>query len=645
MQQHATKAGADAMLTAYLQNYLDYRIVTCSATLNTTVPPMVSGELAVMFCPETLKVDESNFVEIIQSRTVRGKIYPGTYLVPLDQLRTKKNLSFAGFFKGGARPINTPIGSDPYKSIFGKLVVGVYSDCLIAEVATTPSGTSAPSTSSSTGSTLYLGPVCKFSIHADLRFIFSAPGQVPPEGQVYAVQQPIAFSGLTERTDPPGIGDYNSSLCQGPTPVSLIDLQNSADTQTSGESAIYPEMLVLRGPTSEDDTSATFLSTTVREIAENVVEGVSEFFPPGIKQLVSFGGRTIIGVISRIVNTQDGMLAKTKVMQQSNNISPNSDVSYSEDEVSLTPGTSTFTPGQHPYNGIPLGFGPQLLTNLFGDAAPGTPAYAQYQLIVWCLVRGIYPFFMTSLSTLPLRWSVNSTQEVFLRNIGGTPQLIPTIVTPGSVAGDDYAGLPMIIQEQIVPLGPWNTKYQALSSPSTPMLRISGLETATFKSQALWEVPTIDFIDFVSSISDGNYNADGLLYTCANLDNIDMARQRLSAYFGVEPVTSGSTLSFSVKFSYCLRTVRVSPDDWSIFSVRSPRSSDNGCLTANISFPFGASSELAFYPQVVAVLGESISRAAVADAYGVYPIRPFEHLLDTGYSQLYDISIQGAPLP
>lgn len=643
-QQHATTVGADAMLTTYLQNYLDYSVASCEVKLDTTTPEMVSGVLAVMFCPETLIVNASNFVQIIESRTVAGRIYPGTYLVPLDKLRTRKNMTFPGFFKGGARPINSPVGSDPYKSIVGKVVVGVFTSCLVAEIATSVPN-QASTSSSTSGSTVYVGPLAKLSMHADLRFIFSAPGQIPPEGQVYSVQMPIQFSGRTTRVDPPGMGDFNVDLLTGPTPVALAQLENSTEPYTSGPIGVYPEFMTLPGRTSDDDTTSVFLSTTVREIAEVAIEGVSEFFPPGIKQLISFGGRTLLGVMSRIVGNQDTMLAKTKNMQLSNNIVNNDDVSTTA-EPSLTPATSLFTPGASSYNGIPLGRAPQLFINACAAAPVGSVAHTFATLTIWCLVRGIYPFFMTSYyNSGYVDWAINSTQEVFLKNNGGTPQLIPTIVSSGTLESDEYAGLPLIVQSQMLGIGPWCTKYVGGRSPQVPIMRIGGYELASplgRKALALWPVPVLDF----SERADVDGLSDSVLYGANMLPTIDEARQRISAFFGVEPVTIASppSLSFSIRLSYALFLVRYGVDDHSIFTARSPRSSDNGLVVINITMPFGQLVDLDFYSGMAVSCVEMVSRSGTMDAYGTYPIRPFEHLLDTGYDHLYSVAFEQAPL-
>lgn len=650
MQQHATADGADPMLVAYIENYLDYRLAACSVKLDSIVPPLVSGTVAVMFCPESLRVDASNFVRIIESRTAGGKLYPGTYLVPLDKLRRVKNMNLQGFIKGGARPINAPLGSDADKTVVGKLVIGIFSETLTSEVATTPSNSASSSNDQGiSNSTLYVGPICKFSMHADVRFIFSAPGQIPPEGAVYSLQQPLQFTAPLVRYDPVGPGDYAANLLIGPTPADLTDLQNSSIPLGPGSplgQVIVPELLTMVGSSSLDDTTALFTATTAREISETIVTGVAEFFPPGIKQLITWGGRTMLGVIDRIVNSQYGMLAKTTTMQQSNRINNSRDFYDGDEDIAgLTPANSIFQPGQYPFSGIPFGYVPQGVFDMFVNAPAGSVANSIAQCITNCFVRGIYPFFMTANYGNPdATYCVQSIQELFVRNINGTPSLISTYLQPSTTPDDEYAGLPLSIHESIAKIGPWNTSYPTTGPPRQPMLILSGLETASplQKGQAIWEVPVIDFIDYKAF---SQLDGEKLLYTWQSTLTIPQVRQKISDFFGVEPVTSGTDLIFSVKMSYALRLVKINlVDDWSVFQPRSPRSNDNGCVILSFTVPTGILNEIDFYSAIVVKAVETITRSATLDSSGVFPIRPFEWQLDTGYHHVYDVSIQGGPL-
>lgn len=196
-----------------------------------------------------------------------------------------------------------------------------------------------------------------------------------------------------------------------------------------------------------------FTSTTVKTIANLAVEGVAEFFPPGVRQLVAWGGRTMVGVIDRLVNTQDGMLAKEQNMTADNQISISTGAWPGSPNLglALTPTQTHFTPGRNTFNGIPLSPAVQLIANHLGAAENGSVHRNIFNMLTWCLSLGIYPFFATAtapaaatIAALPFENQDNL--EIFLRSVGGLASWIPTILTPAAGATDDYyAGIPLFM--------------------------------------------------------------------------------------------------------------------------------------------------------------------------------------------------------
>jgi hypothetical protein len=228
MQQHyanSTQTGqTPGMLMTFIENYLSYRFNKFDMRLDSELSQFVEGQVAILFCPESMSVDSSNFVSIIQRRRADKKVYPGTFIVPLSKLRDAKRMTFNGEFKKGGRPIGGTL-ADPSagKSVVGKVVIGMFTDAYTGEATGIPtssssdgSGATAPITSQGT---MYVGPIATLSMHVDMTFIYAAPGQLLPQGRITAVRTLLNWKGDYYHADPAGVGDYGGGIMNGVSPA------------------------------------------------------------------------------------------------------------------------------------------------------------------------------------------------------------------------------------------------------------------------------------------------------------------------------------------------------------------------------------------------------------------------------------------
>lgn len=604
MQQESNKDSAGKSTVAQtmvsgILNYLEYRFTKVQLKLFGRVPDNVSGEIGVMFVPPGLKVTQANFTDLFNARAA-DKAFPGTKRISLaslcPQAHKGKWLTIEGEFQKGGRPIG--LSEVTRDGVVGKIVIGMLSDALSGTntvyVANSTNSQPASSTDQSVHAVKVAGDLCLLNMHVEGHWIFTAPGQVPDAGSISALEivnnenfDPVRVYtgfGLTDSS-------YVGAPVTGQTPAIVADavLNAIAQEKIRGGPPLSTNAVISLddksiGYTFLEDSAGTignfFTSTTVKSIANTVVEGVSEFFPPLIRQLVVWGGRTMIGVIDRLVNTQDGMLAKEQNMTADNNITTYNGAWPGSPNLgqALTPCATHFTPGRNTFNGIPLSPAVQLIANKLGSAAEGSVNRNIFNMLTWALSNGIYPFHGTA-TTLPsavlnlLPYINQDAMEVFIRDVGGAATWIPTLLTPAAGATDDYyAGVPLFFNasregtiqpgyvrsDNSLTLG---SSYQSRMGPTQLMIRKHPATPSPTngKSDVLLVPAFLEFDMFARVLApsdgwhDGSLNA--LIATLiAGGADVYAISHAVASFLGHEvSIRDGRWIGFSHKFTYAAR--------------------------------------------------------------------------------------------
>lgn len=609
MQQESNKDAAgnstvSQTLVSGILNYMEYRFTKVQLRLLGRVPDEVSGELGVMFVPPGIKVTAENFVDLFDARA-GSKPFPGCRRISLKDLNPSvhkgKWLTIDAEYRKGGRPIG--LSEVTQDGVVGKIVIGMLSNALSSANTVYVANSSNPGPSSSSDQTIaparVVGDLCLLNMHVEGHWIFTAPGQVPIDGAISALQivvnesfDPLrAFQGNTS-----GDNSYVGGVVGGLTPPVVAEaVMNSIAQEKLRGGYIGPNTGMIGSPQTAyifmTDGSGTignfFTASTIKSLANTVVEGVAEFFPPLVRQLVVWGGRTMIGVIDRLVNTQDGMLSKEQNMTAENHISTNTGAWPGNPNLgtALTPSQTHFTPGNNPDTSIPFSPAIQLMYNRMAEAPVGSVWRNLAFMIQRCLTLGIYPFFSTSTinALATVHTSVYQNQdivELFLRDVGGIATWMPTLTMPASSAPDDfYSGIPLFMgssregsvqpgyvrSDNSLALG---SAYQSRMGPTQIMLKRHAATPAPTGKHSAALVPAFLEIDFFSKIlapsagwTDGSLN--GMIATLIGdgADVFTMANA-IASFMGHEvSIRDGRYIVITHKFTYAARA-SLNDDQW-----------------------------------------------------------------------------------
>lgn len=455
MQQEANKDAngvidSQQTLVSGILNFMDYRLTELSVRLIDASAGGVSGKLGVMFLPHDVKVTKDNFSSLLLARA-GNKAYPGTRIISMQELREEKSIVVHGQFLKGGRPVG--LSSPDKLGVIGKIVIGVLEPILVTPLSDQP-GTS----QDAQGAAQYNGKICQLAFHCAGEWIFLAPGQVPSADAIAALEVSLPLLATAERVDPPGVGDWVSAYCTGVTPANVARLMANDIALGQLRNAPPPASTAVQldtpmGITFLEDTGgsagAYFGSSTFKFIGDAVVEGVASFAPPGISQLIVWGGRTMVGVIDRIINTQSGMLAKEQTMQVNNNIvkEVGNYRGTPDNGLGLTPSQTGFVPNAQPFGNVPLSQAVQALLNHVSQAEPGSVNKNIFWMVAHAMAQGIYPFAWTSFvplggTTLARTIRMQDIVELFIQNKGGVSTLLETVLVPQVGQDDTFAGIP-----------------------------------------------------------------------------------------------------------------------------------------------------------------------------------------------------------
>lgn len=465
MQQQSNDSSAEDVSTMMngILNYLEYRFHTLTFNLISSVAEGVSGEIAVLFLPPSVTVNASNFVKIVMAR----KGLPGTTIFNIETLHSKKKLSFrAEYFKGG-RPIGLASVADANNAVVGRIVIGVVTTPLSSATTIINAPGSSSSSSSSGSAASVTGPLAILNARVTGEWILYTPDQVPNEYAIDTLQIKLSTSSDSQRVDPIGPGDYVCSTATGVTPPIIARLASNDLRRRTTDPVVAPNNVIPTQLADGNDIVSWFQATTIRGISNTVIEAVAEFAPPGIRQLIIWGGRIMLGMADRFVGSQDTLLAKDQRMVIDNQIGPflgSGDVDISQG-LSLTPPQTYFSPNTQPYYEVPVSpcVG-SFLSQLY--AAPvGSVARNLATFITFGINYGLYPMifsadydsaFSSSFSTI-----VDMLTDVFVRDFGGVPSLIRTELIPSTTPADTFAGIPLSIK------GLKSSNIKSLSAPNS----------------------------------------------------------------------------------------------------------------------------------------------------------------------------------
>jgi hypothetical protein len=354
----------------------------------------------------------------------------------------------------------------------------------------------------------------------------------------------MEFAGPTIRYDPPGSGDYIGYPVSGLATPELADAASNTG-RVFASIGMNAAATVVPTAVTDDDEVMTMVATTVLDAGEVILTGIAEFAPPGVRQLIIWGGKALLGLAGNIVNTQAGLLAKDKLIAAQNNINTASDCYMATDGVALTPPQCDFTPGALPTPSLPLGSIPWHLYDLLSKMPQRSVGHTMWKLMFSMISgMGIFPLFFTGLygsATTP--FDLQATQDFFIRDVGGVDCLQPTALVNGVEADDTLAGLPLYAGNGIIPR-PFG------SQSFIPPINMS---IATYAS--VGSARGLLMYQAGADISSSWSGTDLLTGLGAVIGNADATRTLLLAWFGVEPVQSSAGWSVDVDATYDLMAV------------------------------------------------------------------------------------------
>jgi hypothetical protein len=603
---------AQQTLISGILNYLEYRFSELTIKLIDATAGGVKGKIGVMFVPQEMKVTASNFKEIMLARS-GDKPYPGSRIIDLSTLGDKKQVTINGEYLRGGRPVG--LATTDKNGVVGRVVIGV-----IEQVLATAFGTNTPASSSqSIEAPSYAGKIAQLSFHVAGDWIFLAPGQVPGEGVLTALEIQAPLVGDTVHADPSGVGDFSAQYATGITPATVAQLLGNsiAVGQLRGAPPPSPVPMDESEPlkiTFLTDSSGSigqyFASTTVKAIGDVAVEFVGSFFPPGISQLVVWGGRTLVGVLDRIINTQDGMLAKEQTMATANTLNRQTGgAGISGTGFHLTPSQVQFTPNQVPFNGVAFSSAMTELYNVMSAAPAGSPFKNVWWMVQHAVSLGIYPFAFTNLLAVaepflsqPIR--INDIMELFVRNVGGVSTLFNTILQPQVGADDAFAGIPLFrssareatVQPGYVRFSP--SAYGELSQDyysGPPLLHVYAEETPSpmGKTRAMAVFPVLDFFSEVRTAGAG-YRGGSYLGAISAMITAGRTVAEIASFtesfFGHDVSFTGDLIHVTHRFTYASRAASTDgPGELSGFTPLPAQVNDSGYCT--LSFVIDAAAD------------------------------------------------------
>lgn len=439
-----------------LLNYLDYRFTEIKVSLKNASAVGVSGTFAIAFTPPNITFDKPEaFSKFVLGRASDSKPFPGTRIITIAELREKKSIVINAEFQKGGRPIGLSGAVQAGQATVGRMTVGMITDALVGELATNQQPSSSSSSEpQSVPQIIATGDLAIVSIDFKGEWIYYAPDQAATNDAVTALNVVNSINADTNHVDPDGIGDWNAAFATGIAPPELIKLINNeinlnrlrgqpANTDFLRDGQPLRTFLATSGGTS----AAFFTSSTVKTVGNLVLDAVASFAPPLIRQLIVWGGRTMIGLIDRYVNTQNSMKAKEQDVGVKNGTS--SPQGAYPLGLSLTPTALNFVPGAQPFNNVPLNYPVQQLADKLRIMPVGSIGRNIYTMLVQCLLMGIYPFPVFKSvppggNSANIAFSVGDEVEAFVNNTGGVPTLVSTVinndVTPPT---DSLAGIPL----------------------------------------------------------------------------------------------------------------------------------------------------------------------------------------------------------
>lgn len=589
MQQHYVSDQEGTIANA-IRNYMDFDLTELEVQLLSATAPAVEADIAVVFTKPHITLTNESFTAFVDARTgPGGKPFPGVFLTTLSRLRSAKRMCFQGEWQKGGRPIGLSGDLLAASSMVGRVYVGFMTNPVGLQINQTVAASSAD-----TGMSLAMpeagvtGPFAQLKMRVRVNWIYRAPGQDISNLATTRLQSNITIAGIPVRFDPVGFGDFSGLPASGVVPGNITPLvSGQAESLLTNNATVSYQPSPVVSLANNDGTTNDFFATTIEFLSSAAIAGIEAFLPPGLGQLLVWGGRTMLAVADKYVNTQSGMLYKEKTVAANNGVSMTTGAG-SGSNYRLGPMTTTFTPGAASDSNLPLNqvcYGiMQALATAAGGSSPDSVAAALWNMAHTAQQNGFYPLFLTNGDGAERHsFSVNEIVDFFVHSIGGTPALSRTFTSPGSNADDALAGLPLhesgfrnltsSIASQFADREP-PQRFMYIHNVGVPGPKTGRPDDEGVNRKAAVVTREIEFFDSLIWDAGGvpypaltyDGGVDGVLAVGADYPS------RIAQFFGVEPANDGS---LCVEFAYACVAVEDSAD-WSIFIDRPEGVLDSG---------------------------------------------------------------------
>lgn len=542
--EQADLGQGNGQIAGNIRNYAQFCFTKINLALKNQLPGGVSGSLAICWVPVDVQVDSTNFVSYVDSRRTPNGFFPGTSMLEITSRNQTSTHHYNGEWTRGARPIgltNSIAGSD---SKVGRLIVGVYTDLVVADYAGSVAITDRAS--SSVSSTAYIGKVAHASLIVAGDWIYRIPidTSVFPEYTRTLIDLP--FGGpvtVVNRTVGIGVDDYFGGVPLAPVPPFLAE---SAANSYQSNSQLSPETTSSFSTALVNDELVNAVVSLGWVLAQYADEKLSSSGYPPIISILYGGGLAMSGYMDTRVGTPTTLSDKDIRMTQTNDL----DVNTGWNLPSSVPEGGVFTPqaSSVPANWPTTNFSTVPASNArqatYGtiSALPADSALAMTQAIASDAQRavGFYPvYYLRDLqgSGAPAEdnpYDSKITVDSYVTNAGGVERVLPCATFPFSDPTDTLAGIPLAAGRQVCPSSICSSRFS------------SNIVTPKYM-----HVKNDSDVDFYRTLSDAQQRTGGFLSKINVIATDDEFCREVFEWFGTEAAyENASQYVWSFKAGY-----------------------------------------------------------------------------------------------